>query len=132
MTVKEISDEQIDSILQKINEKYELELSRDLHTYTIENGNARGRDIILPYAFQIIVVTAVVTMYFCIMYKKVGVMKVLGITLGVLAISQLLYLSIIAIIRIPINIFTMPLSLLIFAITIVGIAIILEKLKGSK
>lgn len=131
ITAKEISDEQVESIIQKINEKYQTEIDKENYTKVIQNGNTRGRDIIMPYTTQIMIGLMVVVCYLCIMYRKVGVLKALCIPTVLLIITQLLYLSLLAIIRIPINILTMPISLLVLLVTMFGSTLILEKLKGN-
>lgn len=129
---KQISDEQIESMVQKVNEKYGIEITKKDHTFTSENGNVRGRYIVMPYIIQAIITTVVVTAYLCVIYRKVGIIKSFFMIVISLIIAQLLYLSALAIIRIPINLFTMPIALVIYVISIIGVTMKLAELKEKK
>jgi len=131
ITAKEISDEQKVLIVKLINEKYEIELDEETSILVEQNGNVRGRDIIAQYGTQVMIAALVVLAYLVIVYKRVGPIKVLLGAGSSFVATQGLYLSALAIFRIPINLLTMPISLLIFLVTAVGITVVLEKLKGE-
>lgn len=132
ITAKEISEEQKGQIVQKVNDKYQTEL--DTEKITIENNpHVKGYDIIKLYIIPFILVTAIILIYVGIRYRKIGTYKVMGITAISLIVMTALLGSIIAIARIPIGRFTMPLELAGYLFTLIGITTILEnKLKEIK
>jgi len=131
ITAREISEEQAEQIIQKIEEKYEIEMNRESEMLVEENGDVKGRDIVFPYLPQVIISIMVIGVYFLIMYKKVGMIKVLTVSMGAIIGTQLLLLSVLAIFRIPINLFTMPISILVFLVTTGGITVFFEILKSK-
>ena len=108
--LKSLSDEQVDDILNKINEKYELELTKD--DITIEEiPNYKGRDIIKPYIVPTIISVVLILAYTAIAYRKSISIKLMLDILGELIITVLLLLSIYAIFRIPVNSTTMGIAI---------------------
>ena len=131
ITVREASDEQIESLKTKIQEKYELENTDSLiEKQTI--GHFRGRDIVKPYIVPMVTTTIVVLIYVGIRYMKLGTWKTIYTLLIRLIISQALILSLIAITRIPIGSYTMPIDIglyiLVIVLTIMGYQKDLEKM----
>ncbi len=129
--VDEASDEEIDNLKNKIKEKYELETTNSL-VQTIKIGNYRGRDIIKPYIVPVVIVTIILIIYVGIRYFKLGIWKTI-LTLGLrLIISQALLLSIIAILRLPIANYTMPVAIgvyiLVAVLTVLGFQKELDKM----
>ena len=112
ITTTEISEEQKTNLVNKINEKYETELkSEDI---TIESiPHTRGRDIIKPY----IIITIIILVYLMIRYYKLNSLKVLIESIGIIALSQMVLLGIMAITRMPIGEFTIPMVLLVYMIS---------------
>ncbi len=131
ITVREASDEQIENLKTKIQEKYELENTDSLiEKQTI--GHFRGRDIVKPYIVPMVITTIVVLIYVGIRYIKLGTWKTIYTLLIRLVISQALILSLIAITRIPIGSYTMPIDIglyiLVIVLTIMGYQKDLEKM----
>ena len=65
-----------------------------------------------------IITTVIVLAYLAIRYYKINSLKVIAKSIITIAIAQLLLLSIIAITRMPIGIWTMPTVLVIFIISV--------------
>ena len=116
ITTTEISEEQKTNLVNKINEKYETELkSEDI---TIESiPHTRGRDIIKPYITPFIIITIIILVYLMIRYYKLNSLKVLIESIGIIALSQMELLGIMAITRMPIGEFTIPMVLLVYMIS---------------
>ncbi len=116
ITTTEISEEQKTNLVNKINEKYETELkSEDI---TIESiPHTRGRDIIKPYITPFIIITIIILAYLMIRYYKLNSLKVLIESIGIIALSQMVLLGIMAITRMPIGEFTIPMVLLVYMIS---------------
>lgn len=121
ITVKSASDEQQDTLISKINEKYGLELSKS-NLIVVNNGKMKLVDLIDRYVFPVIIVTLVVMAYFIIRYRKIKIEKIILYTLITIIGLQFALLMIYAITRIPVNSLTMPISMLIFILSVLGLS----------
>lgn len=129
---KEITEEQKNEIINKINEKYEIDLSSDNIVITTI-PHTRARDFIKPYIIPFGVATAIILVYMAVRYRKLYVWKVIGKTIGILVLAQAVLLSLIAIARIPIGRLTIPMVLAVYMLTLIGITTNFEeKLKIKK
>ena len=131
ITARRISEEQENEIVRRINEKYEVETTSGEETFITTNGNVRGRNIVRPYIGHVTIAVLAILSYALIRYKGIGTLEVTGIVLGMLVFSQALYLSILAITRIPISRLTMPISLTLFVVVSVICLIKLEQMHSS-
>lgn len=113
ITVKDITDEQISNLESKLKEKYEI-ASTETILQTNKIGHIRGRDIVKPYIVPMLIATIVVLLYAGIRYIKLGTIKVVLTLLLRLVVLEALLLSVIAICRIPIGIYTMPVAILVY------------------
>lgn len=120
ITVKSASEEQQNNLISKVNEKYGLELStQDL--IVVNNGEMKLTDLISRYVFPVIIASLVILAYFIIRYRKLKLEKVVLYTLITIIGLQFALLIIYAITRIPVNSFTMPISMLIFILSVLGL-----------
>ncbi len=126
ITAKDITDEQKQSIIEKINEKYETELSAD-STQIETIPHTRGRDIAKPYIIPFIISTVIILVYMAIRYRKIGVLKTLLTTISTSVAAQVVLLSIIAIARIPVGRLTIPMIVTVYMLTLVGLTTNFEK-----
>ena len=116
ITTTEITDDQKANLIAKLNEKYGTDISTD--DITIEaNAHIRGRDIVKPYIVSFAIATVIVLVYLSIRYYKLNSLKVLAKSIGIMLLTQLILLAIIAIARIPIGVLTMPVVLLIYVLS---------------
>lgn len=129
--VKDISDEQIDELLTKINDKYSLEIKKDDINIT-NNPNLRGRDLVKPYILPIAISVVLVLIYAGIKFYKVNSIDVILKLIGLNILSQLFYISVLAITRLPINRLTIPMSLAIYIATTLVVIISFDKEEGLK
>ena len=126
ITAKEITDEQKQNLITKLNEKYGTELSSE--NIEIENiPHTRGRDIIKPYIVPFMISTLIILVYMAIRYRKIGIIKTVLKTIKISVLTQLTLLSIMAIVRIPIGIITIPLVIIVYLLTLFGITTYFEK-----
>lgn len=128
---KEITEEQKNTIINKVNEKYGLELSAESIEIT-RVPHTRGRDIVKPYLTPFIVATIIILVYVAVRYYKLGVMKTLGKTVAALVIAQATLLGVMAITRIPVGRVTIPLVLAVYLLSLVGITTYFEKELSKK
>lgn len=115
---KSASDEQLDSLVSKVNEKYGLELKTDSLLVT-KNVKINGMDLIAPYILPVAITAVAILAYFIIRYKKLGIYKISLITVFTVIFTQLLLLSVYALVRLPINEYTMPISMTIYLISVI-------------
>ena len=119
ITTKDITDEQKNNLINKINEKYGTETkSEDIELSTI--SHTRGRDLIKPYIVPIAISTIIILIYMMIRYHKLGSIKVLAQTIGLVLYTQIILFSAIAITRIPVGRLTIPMVLTVYILTLVG------------
>lgn len=113
-----VSDEQLDNLVSKVNEKYELELKKDSLLVT-NNVEINGMDLISPYILPVAITTVAILAYFIIRYKKLGIYNISLLTILTIILTQLLLLSIYTIARLPINEYAMPISMIIYLISVI-------------
>ena len=123
--VEEI-DNKIEQLTNKLNEKFSLELKKE-NIAKVYQPHIRLSSVLMPYLLPIAISMIVVLAYVMIRFRKIGVWKTLALYVLTAAASELLYLSILAICRIPINRLVTPIGLAIYAIVITIITAKQEK-----
>lgn len=130
ITVKDATDEQIEELNNKINEKYELsnDLSNPDDVLVARNANTRLRDLVMPYILPISISAAIIVIYEVIRFRKLGVWKVLYEAVLAIIAPQAVLFSIYAIARIPVNRLTAAISIALYMLSVFkGIEIFLEQ-----
>ena len=155
VTAKEITEEQKNAFVDKINELYPVKVEENVgSTENVENAenienventgdvenvensvrvkkedvkivtvsNVRLRDIFKPYVMPFIIATLCILIYIAIRYRKLGVVKVILETGGILLGFQILLLSVLAIIRFPMGRFTSPMMLVAYMVSVLYIS----------
>lgn len=128
---KDITEEQKANIINKVNEKYGTELkaeSTDISTVP----HTRGRDIIKPYMVPFMIATIIILVYMVIRYYKLGMIKVILETIIVILGTQAILLSIMAITRISIGRITIPMVLVVYILSLLGLTTYFERLLKEK
>ena len=121
--VSSVNDEQITNLANKINEKYGLELGQS--DFTVQyNSNVQIRDIVKPYIVPMLITTALIVLYYSIRFR--GVKEILDLLIKLIFAEGILY-SIYAIVRLPIDVLTMPIGMLVFAGVTIYVTIKHEK-----
>ncbi len=116
ITVKDITDEQIEQLNVKINEKYGLENTVKEDIKVTQNSNLRIRDIAKPFIIPVAISLAIILIYAGIRFRKINILEVLGKIIGMNILGVALFVSIIAIVRIPVNALTIPMCLAIYVV----------------
>lgn len=114
--VNQTTEEQVEQIKDAVNEKYGLELTMDDILVT-STPNYRIRDMVKPYIAPVIVSVILIGIYFMILYRKKGVIRVKLTYLITVIIVELLFVSVLAITRLPVNELTMPIALTLIIIS---------------
>ncbi len=131
ITVKQATEEQITNLETKLKEKYEIDSEEEILQVN-EVGHLRGRDIVRPYIIPMIISTLVILAYVGIRYLNLGVFRTTFTLFLRLIISEALLLSVIAIGRIPIGIYTMPVAIILYLLVIIYSIIGFEKKLAKK
>ena len=109
--VSSVNDENLQSLVDKVNEKYGLELQ--LSDISVQyNSNVQIRDIVRPYIVPMLITTALIVLYYSIRFR--GVKEILDLLIKLIFAEGILF-SIYAITRLPIDVLTMPIGMLVFA-----------------
>lgn len=130
ITVAEISEEQKNSLVEKINSLYPQENDVLIKAESVEiitNSNIRLRDILKPYVFPATIVTIAVLVYFAVRYRKLGLLKAIAKPVVILILTQVILLSVLAIVRFPMGRLTTPLVLLVYVSSLIFISGKMEK-----
>lgn len=115
ITVKDVSDEQLENLKDKINEKYELD--RQVSDFRVEKkANTRLKDIVAHYILPVAISFVIIHVYELIRFRKLGNLDVICITILPVIISQIALACVYAICRIPIGREAPILSMAIYCI----------------
>ena len=131
ITVKEATEEQISSLNDKINEKYEIE-NQLTDIKIVHISNVRLRSIIKPYILPISIVSIITIVFAMIVFRKLGALKVAyEVAISIVA-PQTILASLYAVTRIPINRLTSIIAIIIFIISLVLPMVKFNKVKEEK
>lgn len=116
----QITDEQKENLITKINEKYGTELTSD-GTTVVSIPHTKGRELIKPYITPFAISTIIVLAYIAIRYYKLNSSKVVLKSVIYLALTQVVLINLIAITRIPVGRLTIPMVIIVYMLTLVGL-----------
>lgn len=131
-----ITTEEAENLAKKLDEKYkvvtegetETETTEENKNYTIvSNPKIRLFSLVKPYLIPSVIAGAIIICYLAIRYKKLGAMKVALEIAAWVVITALSILSVLAIVRFPINTYVMPGIMLVIMIELVAFCIGKEK-----
>lgn len=130
ITVKQATDEQIEELNTKINEKYEI--NNEVSSLSItKNANTRLRNIVKPFILPIAISAAIISVYVLIRFKKLGIWKVTyNIVITIIAPQAILFAGY-AITRLPINNVTAVMSIALYIASVAALYIVLNE-KSTK
>ena len=112
-----ISEAQRNTIVNKVKEIYEFEQTAD--KVNIDTVPAtRIRDMYKQYVLPLLISGILVVVYMAIRYHKNGILKVVATTIFIPVIAELILLSWMAIVRIPIGRFTPILVIFVYIASI--------------
>ena len=116
----------VEELNNRINEKYEIENTVEDIEIT-HNPKILLSSIILPYVAILGISLIIIFIFVGIRYKRLGIVRTILRYILTIGISELLLLSIIAIIRIPVNRIVIPLGLLLLVMDITVLGFMNEK-----
>lgn len=131
ITVKDSTDEQNEQLIKKINEKYETEFAvEDLKIYY--NSNVKGTDILSPYIIPSIISGLLILAFFAIRYRKLGIAKIMGVVLGTVLGTTLLYMALNSLFAMEVNEASIAGGLCVELFCVIYIAASYEKVLNQK
>ena len=131
ITTTKITEEQKANLITKINEKYGTQLNQET-TKIIEVAHTKGIDIIKPYIAPFAIATLAILVYIGARYYRLGIVKTILKVIAILVITQVELFSIIALTRIPVGRLTIPMVIIVYLFTLLGITNNLERCNRSK
>lgn len=124
--VKGTTDEQLDTLVSKINEKYGYEYTREDLKVT-ELPKVEVFSIIKQIILPIIITLLIVLVYMIIKYRKEGILKIVLNLIIPVVLAELLVLAIYLICRIPVTNVLLPILLTVYFISLIYSTKQLEK-----
>ena len=133
LTTTEISEEQLNQIVEKTNEVYETALTASSDTDVIYNSNVRGRDIFAPYlVISIVAVIIIVAILVFIYGKDIGKRKVALTSLFITIAGQFFFFVVLSLTRVEINRIIPGAAVAIFIASMVYLISQFERIKEAK
>lgn len=123
----EITDEEKDNIITKLNEKYEIDIDKDTDILLVNIPQIKIWDVVEKYIAPLIVITVASLAYMAVRFKKQGLVKSLVIPFVSVVLTMGVYVSIVALARIPVNELFVVFAVLIYILAFIGNAIKLNK-----
>lgn len=131
ITSKEITEEQRNNFIQKLNEKYSLETEAE-NIDIVSVPNVKLTDIAKKYILPIAISLGIILVYMVIRFVKINSLNVVLKTIINVGIIELVFTSILAITRIPVGRFIVPIGLAIYVLTIFCLINKFEKQLSNK
>lgn len=123
--LKDITEEELTNLQNKIKGKYEFE--EDTQSILVINVPAiRIIDLIKDYISPLIISLVIILIYYGIAFRKLGIYESIFKPALTVIIIGALYVSILAICRIPINEYIIPLGIFIYIISVLGVTLCLS------
>ncbi len=119
ITASEITDEQKENLITKLNEKYEIEIDKEKDVVTMNVPQTNMYDIISSYITPSVIIFILVLVYSAVRFKKQGIVKSLLIPMLSTILVLAVYVGIYAIARIPVNDLFMVFAMLLFIATLI-------------
>lgn len=119
IVANEITEEEQNSLIEKINAKYEITLDKDTDIALMNIPQARAWNLISKYISPLLIITIISVAYFAVRFRKKGIMKSVVEPVISLILVMALYVSIVALVRIPVNEFFVILAILIYILTLI-------------
>ena len=83
--------------------------------------------IFTPYIWPLAISALIILVYIIVRYRKIGIFRTIAFYAVTILASEAVYLSILAIARIPVNRLVMPIGLLIYVVVLTIVTTIKEK-----
>lgn len=119
ITVEDATDEQIELLNNKINEKYEIENEVSSIEVT-KNDGVDLKNLVKQIAIPVAISAIIIIAYAMLVFRKIGVWVVLYRLLIALVGTQAILMSVYAIVRLPVNNITPIVSIVVYILTVLS------------
>lgn len=119
ITVEDATDEQIELLNNKINEKYEIENEVSSIEVT-KNDGVDLKNLVKQIAIPVAISAIIIMAYAMCIFRKIGVWAVLYRLLIALVGTQAILMSVYAIVRLPVNNITPIVSIVVYISTVLS------------
>lgn len=119
ITVEDATDEQIELLNNKINEKYEIENEVSSIEVT-KNDGVDLKNLVKQIAIPVAISAIIIIAYAMFVFRKIGVWVVLYRLLIALVGTQAILMSVYAIVRLPVNNITPIVSIVVYILTVLS------------
>ena len=117
ISVVDPTDEEIQALIDKFNSRYGQNNTMESISI-IKTADTSLYEIAKHYIVPVIIAVILVAVYMGIRFRKQGILKVTLLPIVMSAVVEALYLSALAILQIPVSIWTMPIALVLLLITL--------------
>ena len=119
ITVEDATDEQIELLNNKINEKYEIENEVSSIEVT-KNDGVDLKNLVKQIAIPVAISAIIIIAYAMLVFRKIGVWVVLYRLLIALVGTQAILMSVYARVRLPVNNITPIVSIVVYILTVLS------------
>ena len=126
--VNSITDEELTNLKNKLKEKYSFD-DIENNVIAINMPSANIFDLVKPYIAPMSLALLLSLIYFVIAFRKTGIVEALFMPIITVIGIEALYISIIAIFRIPVTQYIIPIGILLFILTLLGDTVYLKSRK---
>ena len=132
----DMSEEELNSKVEelntKVNEKYGLENTVEEDIDITHNPKVRLSSLIWPYVLPVGISFVIILLFVGIRYKELGIVKIIVSYILSAGIAELLFLSILAITRFPVNGYVIPVALVLLVAVLTVLGFKNEKMLAEK
>ena len=119
INVKSMTEDEKKNLVEQVNQKFETQKTvEDLKINTI--ANKRIRDVVGPYIIPMLIVFGIVMIYALIRFRKIDSLTLVLASIAKIALIEIVLLSVIAIVRIPVDEIVINLWMLVAIAGFVG------------
>jgi len=126
ISVVDPTDEEIQTLIDKFNERYEQNQDKE-SVSIVKTEDISFYEIAKPYIFPSVIALLAVAIYMAIRFKKEGVVKMFFQPVIAVVLVEAVYFALKAILGFPVVIWTMPLALIFLVLTLVTVVYRKEK-----
>lgn len=126
ITAKEISDDQVTKIKEKLKEKYSSFSENTNIAQLIEVPSVEIIDMVIDYIKPLVITTIVVLVILAILFRKLGFVKCFILPLAMILGINAFYISAIAILRVPVSEYMIAFGMLIYCFSLIGTALFMK------
>lgn len=116
ITVKNVTDEQVNEINNRINEKYGISNTMNDIAVTY-SPNVKLRTILKPYIIPISIAVVCILAYMGFHYRKLGIVKTIAKAVAIVFITEISILNLIAVTRFQVSRIVIPIALIAFVVS---------------